>query len=289
MALTSVAALQRLLLERAPRAAALLRVVDCSGEARWARAHVPSAAPLLLDPALKDPRQPNAPLPPAAFEALAAALGAARSSRVVFYDAAGGVASARAWWLCRLYGLEGASVLDGGWQAWERAGAPVSSAPGDRDAPPVPAEEAVVARAQPQRLALLQEVVDAARSGAAGAREVQLVDARCAAEFSGDDRRGNRFGGRVPGAVCVPHTSLQAPDGTLLPVAALQERFHAAGLRPGVRTIAYCQMGVRAAAAALALEQAGFADVAVYDGSMREYLNSPGLDGAGLPRASGAA
>lgn len=264
-----------------------LRLVDCAHIQLWARAHIPGATVLPVDEALKDAQAPNAPVRPDAFEAIAEALGVGRGSHVVFYDAASGMAAARAWWLFRYYGFQRASVLDGGWAAWVRSGSPVSADVDDRLPPAVDPADAVVAAPQPRLLATLDEVAAAARSGAtARGGALQVVDARSPGEYAGDDLRGNRFGGRVPGAVSVPFTSVYAPDGSgaLAPAEALRDQFLAAGLQPGVRTVTYCQMGMRAAVVAAALEAAGFADVAVYDGSMREYNNTPGL-----PRDVGAA
>lgn len=217
------------------------------------------------------------------FEAIAEALGVRTSSEVVFYDACSGMAAARAWWLFRYYGFDKVSMLDGGWASYVRSGAPVSVDQNDRVPPDVPPQEAVIARPRPELLASLQEVAGAARSGAFTSGGLQVVDTRSAGEYSGDDLRGNRFGGHVPGAVSVPFNSVYTPQGTFAPADALRARFEACGLRPDVRTVTYCQMGMRAAVVALALRQAGFDNVAVYDGSMREYNNTPDV-----PRDRGA-
>jgi thiosulfate/3-mercaptopyruvate sulfurtransferase len=106
-------------------------------------------------------------------------------------------------------------------------------------------------------------------------RGAQLLDTRTPGEFEGSDLRGNARGGRPPGAVNVPHAQMLKPDGTLKSPAELRALFERAGLDLDRRVISYCQLGFRGALGCLALAQAGVeeAKLAVYDASMREWLN----------------
>lgn len=250
------------------------RLFECgTPPALFARAHAPGAHLLPAEPTLKDP-QGISLLSAAQFEALAAAMGLhAGSPAPVFYDDAGSVASARAAWVFRYWGVGGAQLVDGGWQAIARSGGgiEVGAAGLGREA----VADELVAPTSPLRA----QPVAALRAGLAevcraGEERWQLVDARSPREFSGEDLRGNAFGGRPPGAVSVPHSTVLTREGVLAPQAALVRIFADAGLRDvAARTIVYCQAGIRASLVAVALGVAGFKDVAVYDESMREYLN----------------
>ena len=59
--------------------------------------------------------------------------------------------------------------------------------------------------------------------------------------------------------------------------ATIRARAEAAGLLPEKELVTYCQGGVRAAHAALALRIAGYPRVRVYDGSWAEWGNDPAL------------
>ena len=105
------------------------------GPELYAAAHLPGAPHLDLDAALAGP--PGArgrhPLPdPAVLEAALRAAGVGDDDEVVVYDQATSLAAGRAWWVLRWAGHPQVRVLDGGLEAWRRAGMPVT----DRGAHP---------------------------------------------------------------------------------------------------------------------------------------------------------
>ena len=91
--------------------------------------------------------------------------------------------------------------------------------------------------------------------------QVRVFDARSAAEFRGEDLKGNARGGHLPGAAHLSHDALL--DGTQLrPVAELVGMLDAAGLDGSRPIVSHCNGGGRAALAAAVL--AGRDDVHVY-------------------------
>ena len=116
---------------------------------------------------------------------------------------------------------------------------------------------------------------------------VQIIDARTAGEFRGEDIRAIR-GGHIPGAINIPYemnwvdpetpaklAKKQVADNSgmsLKPAAQLQALY--ASLDPAKETIVYCQSGARASETAGVLQQLGFKNVKVYDSSWLGYGNT---------------
>lgn len=105
---------------------------------------------------------------------------------------------------------------------------------------------------------------------------IRLVDVRSPEEFSGEQLRAAR-GGHIPGAVLWPCQENLRADGTLRDPVEIRARAQAAGLFAEQKLVTYCQGGVRAAHAALALRTAGYERVRIYDGSWAEWGNNQAL------------
>ena len=157
-------------------------------------------------------------------------------------------------------------LLDGGIEKWKAEGRPLECG----------AVKPVPARFEP-RVSGSMRGIDATeilqRLDDAGMR---VVDVRGEAEFSGEQLRAAR-GGHIPGAVLWPWEENLRPDGTLRDPVEIRARADAVGLHPEQELVTYCQGGVRAAHAALALCSAGYPRIRVYDGSWAEWGNNPEL------------
>ena len=177
---------------------------------------------------------------PETFAGAVGRLGIGDGDRIVAYDTKGGVLSAaRVWWTFRVFGHEQVAVLDGGFRKWRAEGRPVESGP------PAPPPRRFTARPVPALVRRLPEM----RENLASRRE-QVLDARSRGRFAGTEpepRPGLR-GGHIPGSLNLPYEQLYAPDGTLLPPAALRELFRRAGLDLDRPVVTSCGSGVTAAA-----------------------------------------
>jgi thiosulfate/3-mercaptopyruvate sulfurtransferase len=171
-------------------------------------------------------------------------LGLGDGTRIVIYDANRYSASARAWWMLRVFGHPDVAVLDGGIVKWRAEGRPLD------DRPVTPREAHFTAR---QNHLLVREL-EQVRANLVGRRE-QLVDARPAGRFRGSEpepRAGLR-GGHIPQSLNLPHLDLLAGDGTLRPPAELRRRLDAIGLDLARPIVTTCGSGVTACTVALAL------------------------------------
>jgi thiosulfate/3-mercaptopyruvate sulfurtransferase len=229
----------------------------------YAAAHIPGAVFFDIDDIADEANPLPHMLPDAVkFSSRMRRLGLGDGTRVVLYDDNRYSASARAWWMLRLFGHPEVVVLEGGLAKWRAEGRPVT------DEPVVPREAHFTARQNN----LLVRDLEQMRTNLLSRRE-QVVDARPRGRFTGSEpepRAGLRSG-HIPGNMSLPHLELIGSDGALLPAPELRRRFAAAGVdltRPIVTT---CGSGVTASTVALALSQLGREDVAVYDGSWSEW------------------
>jgi len=235
-----------------------------SGRAEWESGHIPGSA---FADVVEDLAEPHPTLnftfpSPERFAAGMSALGVEDGTVVVIYDRNGMTWSTRVWWLLRAYGFDAVAVLDGGWQGWTDEGRPVS-------AEPAPEHSAsFTPRPRPELIADRAEVE--AGPGC-------LLNALAPDVFRGETNRYGRAG-RIPGSVNVYAKELVDPEsGRLLAPRALRERLDSVGAVGGGRVVAYCGAGISATLDAFALTLLGERDVAVYDGSMSEWVADPKL------------
>jgi len=250
-----------------------LRIVDATwylphlqrdARAEFAEAHVPGAVRFDID-AISDR---ISPLPhmlptPEDFARAVGALGIGEGDRVVAYGGRNMIASARAWWMFRVFGHDRVSVLDGGLPKWRAEGRATEAGT------PAPAARRFTARLRHDLVRDLGQVRDNVT-----ARGEQVLDARSHGRFAGTEpelRPGLR-GGHIPGSLNLPYDRLfPTPDGTLPSVEALRQAFEGAGLDLRKPVSTTCGSGVSAAVLTFGLYLLGRADVPVYDGSWTEW------------------
>ena len=257
-------------------------VLDCrfdladtgAGRRAYDAGHLPGALYLHLDDDLSGPktgRNGRHPLPErSAFMRRLERAGIGDDSRVVVYDASGGMTAARAWWMLRWIGHADVALLDGGLPAWTAAGLPLETA----EPPARPAgrlSERPSAVRQVDRAALLADLeLEQER------RARLVVDARASDRFRGENETIDAIGGRIPGAVNRFFRDNLAPDGRFKPAAQLRAEFDAiTGGRAPQSLVLSCGSGVTACHDLLALELAGLPGAALYPGSWSEWSSWP--------------
>lgn len=234
-------------------------------ETEFPQGHIPGAQRFDIDKVC----DPDDPLPhmipsPETFAAAAAALGISKDTMVVAYDVYGLQSAARTWWMFRLFGHDKVAVLDGGMPKWVAEGRALETGAA------TPREAGTfVAAFRPELVRSRDDV-----RSAIGDAGVQIVDARAAGRFTGDEpepRPGMRSG-HIPGSRSLPIGSLLNKDTReVLGADALAARFAAAGVDPAKPTISSCGSGVTACVIALAAHRLGHPDMAVYDGSWSDW------------------
>jgi thiosulfate/3-mercaptopyruvate sulfurtransferase len=233
-----------------------------SGRTNYELGHIPTAgfADLTTDLADGDSPYGFAVPTPESFAAAMGALGVGNDSRVVLYDNYNSAWAARVWWMLRWVGFDRAALLDGGLNAWQDAGGPLSTEPTPRQA------NTLTPSVRPELIADRDEVFDSL-----GRDSVKLIDAMPGAHFRGEWTMYDRPG-HIPGAHNVPSSSLLDENGRFRPADELEMIF---GSDRDKRAITYCGGGIAASANAFALTRLGFSDVAVYTASLQEWAANP--------------
>jgi thiosulfate/3-mercaptopyruvate sulfurtransferase len=205
--------------------------------------------------------------------------GVGEGDRIVFYDDIGLNRQAiRGYWLLSLYRFpkERLHILDGGIEAWRRAGHPTTTEVPEAD--PADAERAPVklGARDDSIIATYDEVLDWSRESTTRAdAPTRILDVRTAGEWVGTDLRARR-GGHIPGARNRLFSDLLTDEGTFRPVDEMLSIIRSSGVEPAELRATYCQGGVRAALVWFVLhELAGFEDVRSYAGSWEEWGNRP--------------
>jgi len=193
--------------------------------------------------------------------------GISEKSTVIVYDDGAGVAAARVFYVFEVFGLKDrVKLLNGGYAAWVAAGKPTSV-----DTPVVsPSSIEVV----PNELGAVYKTD--LQTGLQGAI---ILDVRSSEEFSGEDKRSNRKGGHLIGAIHKEwKDALDSVDEKgvtrFKSYSDLKRDFESAGVSGNHTIVPYCQSNQRGAHTYFVLRLLGYSDVRPYEGSWDEWGNS---------------
>ena len=238
-----------------------------SGLARYESCHVPGAQFLDLVKAASDTTTGlGFTLPPVEqLEGLFRDLGVNNDDEVVLYSTGHMMWATRAWWLLRYCGHRNARVLNGGFSAWRKGRHPTT-----RQVSP-PEAGTFKARAEPGWFADKEAVLSAI--GDAGTCTVNALSPDV---FAGTSRMHYGRKGHIAGSVNVFYDDLM-DHGFFKEADSLRRALDAKGLMAAPRVISYCGGGISATVDGFACLLLGHDDVAVYDGSMAEWVRDESL------------
>ena len=243
-----------------------------SGYDGYVKAHIPGAAFIDLIKTFSDTTSGLGFTLPSVDALVKAASGAGigDEQHVVLYSSGHMMWATRAWWMLRYLGHRNIRVLNGGLDHWRRAGGATEE--GDNHYPAA----SLTAAPQPRLFVDLQGMEAAANEG------VCTVNALSRNLYTGEGDFNYGRAGHIPGSVHMHYESL-IENGAFRDPEALRGTLAAQGLMNKPRLIMYCGGGISATIDAFACLLAGHQDVAVYDGSMSEWVR------AGKPLTTGVA
>lgn len=238
------------------------------GPKAYAESHVPGARFANVDKNLSGPltgKNGRHPLPdPDVFMDWLGRMGVSNSSQVVGYDHAGGAYGARLWWLLRWLGHPRVAVLDGGWQAWNAAGQPVTQE--------VPTPKPARFSGKPDNSSVDAQYVSQRLNSA----DMVLIDARANDRYHGQNETIDPVAGHIPGALNRFFKDNLDSQGRFKSPGELQAAFKSMiGDTPAGKIIHQCGSGITACHNLLAMEVAGLKGARLYSGSWSEWIADP--------------
>ena len=225
-----------------------------SGHDRYLAGHIPGSV-FLDHAAISDPNSNlmyTIPDEKTLGEAIGA-LGISRDTPVVVYSTEMLAWATRIWWVLQYAGHRNVRVLNGGLQAWKGA----LEIPENKYVPTTFNTDL-----SPQMFASKQEVLSSITDGSAC-----VVNTLTPEMYKGE--ADVFYAGHISGSVNHPFFELMDED-YLLPDTTLAEILEQKMI--GDRLITYCGGGIAATLNACVAKLVGVDDVAVYDGSMSEWM-----------------
>jgi thiosulfate/3-mercaptopyruvate sulfurtransferase len=192
-------------------------------------------------------------------------LGAGSGHSIVVYSSGHMMWATRLWWLLHYAGHDDVAVLNGGLDAWREAGLGLST-----EAARYPAAD-FNAPVRERRFVDKTVVLNAINEGS-----VCTVNALAPGVYSGESSMSYGRKGHIPGSVNVYYDQL-LEHGRFRPAAELRAHLDGAGLLQAPQVVAYCGGGISATIDAFACLLVGQDNVAVYDGSMSEWVRDESL------------
>ncbi len=178
--------------------------------------------------------------------------GIANESTIVLYDEGTGPLAGTVYWLLNYMGHEDVRVLNGGWYAWQQAGAPTTA-----QVPQV-SPVAYIARIDEEQHSTAEWIQENA-----GKEDVILLDTRMEDEFA----MGHIAGARnlsFDEAIEFRTQELKEPE-------VLKHLFETVDVTPDKEVVVYCGSGARSAHTYLVLKSLGYPRVRNYKGSMHDW------------------
>ncbi|RBP81736.1 sulfurtransferase [Marinomonas rhizomae] len=246
-------------------------VLDCrfyltnhaKGKLEYDKSHIPGAVFVDVHHQLAAPETEltgRHPLPDeTVFSEQLQSWGIDSNSQVVVYDDMGGAIAARAWWMLSQQNID-VCVLNGGFPEWLKQGKEVSMT-------------SVMSTAASNKIAVSfpwaiseQAIVENFETN-----QFQLVDARAADRFNGENETMDPVAGHIPGAINRPYSDNLDSDACFKPAEQLHVEWQdwLSGRCDGY--VYYCGSGVTACHNVLALNYAGIEARQVYVGSWSQW------------------
>lgn len=235
-------------------------LVDTRSSGDYKEAHCSGAVNISRANIVVNKPYPNMLAPQKQMEEILGARGISPENMVILYDDNKNMDAARLWWSLLVYGHKNAKVVSGGFEALKAAGMNVDNQRVARTA----TDYAITVK-HDQFIASTGDVkvqVDNPRP------DVCIIDTRTEEEYKA---------GTIPGSLHFNFENNNFKDNTYKPVRQIRILYDDLGLKRDETAILFCKTSIRAAQSFLALYNAGFQNVKVYDAAWIGWSADPSL------------
>jgi thiosulfate/3-mercaptopyruvate sulfurtransferase len=233
-----------------------------SGKEKYDTGHIPNSSFLDLQLQLSDQESLYRFTLPK-LEVLAESfskLGVGDPFHIILYSRNGSQWSARLWWMLRAVGFDNVSILDGGFNEWERLGFITSNV--NLSFPP--SNLTFLPRAN---IFVNKDVV----KDAINDNGTKILNSLTSDIHAGNNSRYGRRG-RIPNSLNIPfHELVDSESGKFKNIKELSKLFKDKKIDKNYKILNYCGGGIAASLEAFVLHQLGYENIMIYDNSLSEW------------------
>jgi len=231
-----------------------VKLVDAQNFDSYSTKHVEGAVNISRDEIVVNEPVPNLLAPQKQLEDALGKKGVSNDSIVIIYDNNNNMDAARLWWTLRVYGHENVKVVSGGINALTEAGATITSA-----APNVTPVQYTAKERNDNMIATKSDVLAQINNPDS---KVVLLDTRSQEEYDQ---------GTIPSSILIDYLDNNYNDGTYRKIQDIKIIYKEAKIEPDNTVIMYCKTSIRGAETYLALYNAGYRNLKLYDGAWIEW------------------
>ena len=235
-----------------------ISIIDARKAADYSKSHVKNAVNVSRNDIVDSSKYPNMLAGGEQISEVLGSRGISNDKTIVVYDDNKNMDSARLWWTLKVYGNDNVKVVSGGLKALESAGAEMSSA-----ASSLPKAEYKVSSLRSEMIADLKYMKKQVNKPS---EDIVIIDTRTKEEYEE---------GTIPGSYHLNFVDNNFKDGTYKPVQQISIRYLEQGISADKEAVMYCKTSIRGAQTYLALYNAGYRKLKLYDGAWVEWSSNP--------------
>ena len=233
-------------------------LVDARSSVDYKKSHLGNAVNVSRADIITNTPYPNMLCLPDQLEKTMEEKGISNSSTVVIYDSNQNMDSARLWWSLKIYGHNNIKVVSGGMNALVKKGLTLST-----DIPNLPKGTFKAAPINTEMLAVKRDIKNQINEDNPN---THIIDTRSLEEYSE---------GTIPGTININFVENNYTDQRYRPARQIRNKYQEAGFNIDDTIIMFCKSSVRGAQTYLALYDAGYRNLKLYDGAWLEWSASP--------------